>query len=507
VANFGERYELIRRIGAGGMGEVWLAHDEEVAGRPVAIKIMHRHMLPNAEDVARFEGEMRFAAMMSHPNIVTMYTTGTYDGAPFMVMEYLRGNDLERALPGSDAEQIAGIGRDICNGLAHAHREGVLHRDIKPANLFLCESGEVKITDFGLARAVGGKALSTVGVLVGTLAYLPPERWRGAPPAFGNDVWAAGCVLYRLICGQLPRALADVADYSAAATRGDPVPHLRDFTDAPARLADPVMAMLADDPADRPAAADCAQLLSSARLPAPAAGRPVRSTAVPGQAGSGRPEPGAAIGAAREEPTVTSMPGPAAARAAAGRSRRPGRPVVVAGGVALLLTASLIGWRLSASPRISALPAPGASAPPPASHAAAEVPGSSGSASRSGATAVPPDPGTTTAAPVASRSGSAVASRSGSPVGSRSASLPGSPAASPASAPAASPSASTPASSSPALVPIPDVIGMNFPQAQRLLKSDGFTVAGRHTPPGVKVVSTSPSGEAPAGSTITVVYG
>jgi serine/threonine-protein kinase len=86
VANFGERYELIGRIGSGGMGEVWLAHDEQLANRPVAIKIMHQHMLPNEGDVARFEREMRFAAMMDHPNIVTVYTTGTYDDAPFMVM-------------------------------------------------------------------------------------------------------------------------------------------------------------------------------------------------------------------------------------------------------------------------------------------------------------------------------------------------------------------------------------------------------------------------------------
>jgi serine/threonine protein kinase len=156
VTKFGERYELIKRIGAGGMGEVWLAHDEQLAGRPVAIKIMHQRMLPNEGDVERFEREMRFAAMMDHPNIVTVYTTGTYDDAPFMVMEYLRGNDLEKALPGGDAEQIAGLGRDICTGLAYAHRKGVLHRDIKPSNLFLCESGQVKITDFGLARAVGG---------------------------------------------------------------------------------------------------------------------------------------------------------------------------------------------------------------------------------------------------------------------------------------------------------------------------------------------------------------
>ena len=99
MANFGERYELIRQIGAGGMGEVWLAHDEQLAGRPVAIKIMHKHMLPNPADVARFEREARIAAVMDHPNIVTVYTTGSYGGAPFMVMEYLRGQDLERAQP------------------------------------------------------------------------------------------------------------------------------------------------------------------------------------------------------------------------------------------------------------------------------------------------------------------------------------------------------------------------------------------------------------------------
>src|SRR5215467_1482320 len=102
------------------MAEVWLAHDEELAGRPVAIKIMHKHMLPNEDDVARFQREMRFAARMDHPNIVTVYTTGTWEDAPFMVMEYLRGHDLEQVPPGGDAEHIAGIGRDVCRGLAYA---------------------------------------------------------------------------------------------------------------------------------------------------------------------------------------------------------------------------------------------------------------------------------------------------------------------------------------------------------------------------------------------------
>jgi len=183
LTKFGERYELIRRVGAGGMAEVWLAHDEKLAGRPVAIKIMHKHMLPNEDDVARFEREMRFAALMAHPNIVTVYTTGTWEEAPFLVMEYLRGHDLEQALPGGDAEHVAGIGRDVCSGLAYAHREGVIHRDIKPANLFLLESGQVKITDFGVARAVDGMTFSTIGRPAAFRRAVPPARaWPADPP-------------------------------------------------------------------------------------------------------------------------------------------------------------------------------------------------------------------------------------------------------------------------------------------------------------------------------------
>jgi len=295
VASFGERYELIRRIGSGGMGEVWLAHDERLASRPVAIKIMHKHMLPNADDVARFERETRFAAMMDHPNIVTVYTTGTNDGAPFMVMEYLRGQDLEKAPPSGDAERVAAIGRNVCSGLAYAHREGVIHRDIKPANLFLCETGQVKITDFGVAKAASGITLSsTADVLPGTVAYLPPERWLGEPPTFSNDIWATGCVLYQLLSGRLPRVLPDAAGYASAALRGDPVPDLRDISDAPAWLTGAVMAMLAVDPAGRPAAGDCVRLLSGARAAGPAAGRRLRRRPFPGLPEPGQPDHGQA---------------------------------------------------------------------------------------------------------------------------------------------------------------------------------------------------------------------
>jgi serine/threonine protein kinase len=503
VAKFGERYELIRRVGAGGMAEVWLAHDEELAGRPVAIKIMHKHMLPNEDDVARFEREMRFAALMAHPNIVTVYTTGTCDGAPFLVMEYLRGHDLDKAPAGDDAERIARIGRDICSGLAYAHREGVIHRDIKPANLFLCESGQVKITDFGVARAVGETALSTA-VLVGTFAYMPPERWRGEPSAVSGDIWAAGCVLYRLISGRMPRLLPDVGHYAAAATRGEPVPDLRDITDAPDWLTGPVMAMLADDPASRPTAAECVQALSGARFSAPFPVLAVGNWRVPGQSGRDKPTTGPVSGFASDDPVTTPVVRPAGARTAAGRSRANRTSAAIGGTALLLLAGSLTAWRLGISPPGTGAAA-GGTRSPAASHAAAAAPGASAHVPSSGSPV----------APVAARSGSAAGSSSSSPTGSRSAAPSGSPSSSPADSPSLSPadtptdspSDSAAASSSPPMVPVPDVTGMSFSQAQRLLQSDGFTVVGVRNPHGDKVVSESPSGEAPEGSTITVVYG
>jgi len=493
VANFGERYELIRRIGAGGMGEVWLAHDEQLAGRPVAIKIMHRHMLPNEDDVARFEREARIAAAMDHPNIVTVFTTGTYRDAPFMVMEYLRGQDLERALPGGGPERVAAIGHDICAALAYAHGKGVIHRDIKPGNLFLCDTGQVKVTDFGIARAASGTTLSAAGSLVGTFAYMPPEQWRGAAPAFSNDVWAAGCVLYRLISGRPPRVFPDAAGYAAAAMRGDPVPGLRDISDAPDWLASAVMAMLEPDPARRPAAADCVRLLSGMPSMASASLPPAFGQASPVHASLGQPSPGQAsriqpsagwtepgpAGAAGQPSATVAMPPPVAAWTAGRHPRRRTGLVVtaIAGIVALLVVGSLIALRFHGSPQSSGTAAGGTSAPP--SPSAATTPAASAAASRTGAP---------TASAPASPTGSTSASRADA-------------------TPATSVTASAPASTAPALVPVPDVVGLTFTKARQVLLSDGFQVVGRHPRLGQTVTSTSPSGEAPAGSVIIVVYG
>jgi len=475
VANFGERYELVERIGAGGMGEVWLAHDEQLAGRPVAIKIMHKHMLPNSGDVARFEREARIAASMDHPNIVTVYTTGTYQGAPFMVMEYLRGQDMERAQPGGGAERAAAIGRDICGALAYAHGRGVIHRDIKPGNLFLCDTGQVKVTDFGIARAASGTTLSVAGVLIGTFAYLSPEQWHGAAPAFSNDVWAAGCVLYRLISGRLPRVFPDAAGYAAAAMRGDPVPSVRDISDTPDWLASAVMAMLNLDPARRPAAADCVRMLSGLPPMAPAPLQPSLGQVLPGRPGAGWTDVPAGA-AAGQPPATVSMTQAVAAGTADRRPRRPGRVITaIAGVVALLVAGSLIALRFHDSPQSSGTASGGTSASPAPS--AATTPARSAAAST---------PGTATASALARPAGSTPASRAAAP---------------------ASPTPSGPASTAPTLVPVPDVVGMTFTKAWLVLVGKGFKVAARHTHVGQIVTSYSPTGQAPAGSVIIVVYG
>jgi serine/threonine protein kinase len=259
------------------MGEVWLALDEELGGRPVAVKRMHSRMLADAEDVARFQREMRLAARMQHPNIMTLFTTGADNGVPFMVMEYLEGQDLGKVPRLEGADKVVRVGRDTCAALQYAHGTGVVHRDIKPGNLFLCGTGQVKVTDFGIARAVSGTSLTATGTLVGTLPYMAPEQWLGEPAAFSNDIWAVGCVLYELVSGRPPRAYASPTDYVAAAARREAVPPLRPGASVPAWLARAIMAMLEPDPRLRPGAGECVRLLSGpAQSHQPAAiGQPV----------------------------------------------------------------------------------------------------------------------------------------------------------------------------------------------------------------------------------------
>ena len=219
-------------------------------------------MLADDADLARFQREMRLTSRMQHPNIMTVFTTGSDHGVPFMVTEYLQGSDLGKMPTGWSADEIARIGRETCMALAYAHTldPGVVHRDIKPGNLFICDTGSVKVTDFGLAKAVTETKLSIPGSVFGTMPYISPEQWLGAPVTFSDDIWAVGCVLYQLLSGRLPRSYETPTEYFAAAARREYVAPLPDTV--PAGLADAVMAMLHTDPLIRPTASQAITLLS-----------------------------------------------------------------------------------------------------------------------------------------------------------------------------------------------------------------------------------------------------
>jgi hypothetical protein len=321
MADFGGRYRLDRRLGAGGMGEVWLAYDEELADRPVAIKVMRSKVLADDGHRARFQREMRLAARMQHPNIMTVFTTGSDEGVPFMVMEYLQGGDLSKLPPGWSADEVAQIGRETCLALSYAHSldPGVVHRDVKPGNLFICDTGTVKVTDFGLAKAVTETGLSTAGSVYGTLAYISPEQWLGAPVTFSDDIWSLGCVLYELLAGRLPRSYRTPTDYLAAAARRDPVAPLPGTV--PPGLTEAVMAMLDTDPLGRPTASQAAQLLSLRRA------RPVTVPARSAQSSAPEPPAGQEAPSPRREMALAGTPWPEAAASTRQERPPPARPL------------------------------------------------------------------------------------------------------------------------------------------------------------------------------------
>jgi len=210
-----EEYCLLRRVGQGAMGQVFLAIDTRL-DRPVAIKLLAA--LPHASARERFLVEARAVARLSHPNVVTIHRVGELHDHPYLVYEYVRGRSLdaiERPLPWRRALELA---RGLARGLAAAHRAGVLHRDIKPANAILGDDGTVKLLDFGLAKMVGARehelaalpparastpepSLTTTGALMGTPLYMAPEAWEGAAPTPSMDVYSLGAIVHELCTG------------------------------------------------------------------------------------------------------------------------------------------------------------------------------------------------------------------------------------------------------------------------------------------------------------------
>ena len=206
-----ERYEIERRIGRGGMADVFLARDV-LLDRPVAIKVLFPEFATDPAFVERFRREAQAAANLAHPNIVAVYDWGRAGNTYFMAMEYVAGRtlaDLLRANGALTAQQAAMIGLEVAAALAFAHHSGVVHRDIKPANILLGQGGQVKVADFGIARALGASVeanLTQAGAVMGTATYFSPEQAQGGQPDPRSDLYSLGVVLYEMVAGQPPFA-------------------------------------------------------------------------------------------------------------------------------------------------------------------------------------------------------------------------------------------------------------------------------------------------------------
>jgi eukaryotic-like serine/threonine-protein kinase len=202
---FAGRYRLDRKLGSGGMADVWLAEDQEL-GRRVAVKILHERYASDEQFVERFRREATHAAGLSHPNIVSIYDRGVTEGSYFIVMEYIEGRTLKELLVtrGHCPVPVAiSYTRQILAALRYAHRNGIIHRDIKPHNVIVDREGRVKVADFGIARA-GASEMTEAGSIVGTAQYLSPEQARGAPVDESSDLYSTGIVLFELLTGAVP---------------------------------------------------------------------------------------------------------------------------------------------------------------------------------------------------------------------------------------------------------------------------------------------------------------
>src|SRR5688572_7732182 len=256
---FSGRYEIARHIARGGMAEVYLAKDL-MLDRPVALKVLFPELSTDRNFVERFRREAQAAANLSHPNIVSIYDWGEEEGTYFIVMEYIEGRTLGQIIRGEGpllADRAAEIGADVAAALAFAHKTGVVHRDVKPGNVLISPNGQVKVTDFGIARAANSdQDLTQTGAVMGTATYFSPEQAQGNRVDGRSDEYSLGVVLYEMVVGRPPFQGDNPMAIAYKHVREEPVPPRQLNRDVPEAFEAIVLQAMAKNPNDRYASAD-----------------------------------------------------------------------------------------------------------------------------------------------------------------------------------------------------------------------------------------------------------
>ena len=398
----GNRYRLDQRIGAGAMGVVWRGTDE-LLNRTVAVKeLLSAAEPPTAaggdaleESRQRLMREGRIGARLQHPHVISMFDVVVHEDRPWLVMEYLPSQSLAGMLNEKgplEPRVVAEIGRQVADGLAAAHAAGVVHRDVKPGNVLIAEDGRVKLTDFGVSRAVDDVQLTRTGLIAGTPAFLSPEVARGKEPTAASDVFALGATLYAAVEGHPPFGLDDNAYallHKVATGNVDP-PHQA------GPLTALLMRLLSDDSTERPTASEARDGLAAvAEGRAPATGKPSTGTALlemnplaaavagmrPAEAAAPAPEPVATAAARPSAPPPAARPvdgRPGGGDGGSSGNRR--RPLLIALAAVLVVGLSVLGVVLvrgagspsgTAAPTTTEAAAPATAAPPVATPSAA----------------------------------------------------------------------------------------------------------------------------------------